>query len=155
MSARTSHKIPNTPTWSRSSVLAWMNSLRITPIHAGICGGEASSSPIPRDPSCGRKSGETTGHRNTRSAYFLGARLKFFMVTVLKPSPTVMGFLSPTPNIKKLYPKGILEKGHKASLHYFFTPPCSMKNNFVPPCVWLTVFRSLLITSTKQKCLFR
>ena len=43
----------------------------------GISGREASSSPIPRDPSCGRKSGETTGHRNTRSAYFLGARLNF------------------------------------------------------------------------------
>ncbi len=77
------------------------------------------------------------------------------MVTVLKPSPTVMGFLSPTPNVKKLYPKGILEKGHKASLHYFFTPPCSMKNNFVPPCVWLTVFRGLLKTSTNQKSQFR
>jgi len=45
-----------------------VNFFRITPIRAGICGREAPSSPILRDPSCGRKSGETTGHRNTSVA---------------------------------------------------------------------------------------
>ena len=65
------------------------------------------------------------------------------------------GILIPNTNVKKLYPKGILEKGHKASLQYFVNPPCSMKNNFVPPCVWLTVFRGLLKSSTNQKSQFR
>jgi len=38
---------------------------RIMLSRAGTCGKEVPSSPILRDPSCGRKSGETTGHPNT------------------------------------------------------------------------------------------
>ena len=81
MSARTSPKIPE-----YAAVVAEL-SARLDeffswsmPIRAGIFGREASSSPIPLDPSCGRKPGETTGRRSIRSTCFLGARLNFHLI---------------------------------------------------------------------------